>query len=133
MGPKYSPRATNSRYCAVIEGESSTEITLVNGRKVPLPPLEGTTITFIISTNADKLLLNLGGSRADLTVTEATLDRNMEIDVLKLTVNKPSEKRAWMQLVTETIRKGVAIKFLFTRSAGRRFTSPYKQQASVSY
>lgn len=71
-------------------------------------------ITFLYATNADAVILKLGRSRPTVTITEANLNEDMEIDID--TLQDSIEKSTWMTFITETVREGVKIKFLFTRS-----------------
>jgi len=97
---------------AVIEGETGTTMTLDNdGTRIPLPELNGATITFILSTNAKQLRLDLGPSIPKVTITEAHLDDEMEINVDKL---ENDEEAVWTAFVRERLRDGVNLKFLFT-------------------
>jgi len=97
---------------AVIEGETGTTMTLDNdGTRIPLPELNGATITFILSTNAKQLRLDLGPSIPKVTITEAHLDDEMEFNVDKL---ENDEEAVWTAFVRERLRDGVNLKFLFT-------------------
>jgi hypothetical protein len=97
---------------AVIEGKNATTITIDNGEtRIPLPALGHHNITFILSTNAERLRLNLGPPIPPLTITEANVDDDMEINVETL---DDSGKSAWTTFVNIRMRKKVQIKFLFT-------------------
>ena len=118
---------------AKIHGRSDT-MTIGNDTKIPLPALDGTTITFIASTNAEEMnlvltpstrptnrkrsateaeTLNAGESTpVAMTITEADLNDDMEIDVGKL--SDPVAKIAWTSFMGDEIPVGVKLKFLFT-------------------
>ena len=126
---------------AKIHGTSDT-MTIGNGTRTPLPALDGTTITFIVSTNAGEMnlvltpsppkkvggrtrstnkkrsateaeTLNAGESTpVAMTITEADLNDDMEIDVGKL--SDPVAKIAWTSFMGDEIPVGVKLKFLFT-------------------
>jgi hypothetical protein len=108
-------RSTGPIPWAVIQGTCPTTITLGTRKKISLPSLEDPImITFLYATNADALILKLGRSRPTVTITEANLNEDMEIDID--TLQDSIEKSTWMTFITETVREGVKIKFLFTRS-----------------
>ena len=106
-----------------MECESGVEITVDNCASTPSPNLDGKTITFMLSTNADTLNLVIsltianavfGGDLACnpvVTISKANVDENMEIDVG--TLSEP-DSEYWRRCVIDRIRKDVKIKFLFS-------------------
>lgn len=96
----------NSAQYAKIDG---SEIS-IGTTKLPLPSLDGDVpISFILSTNTDKIVLRLSDG-IEITITAENLDEDMTINVRTLT---ETDQDAWKRLVTDRTWEGVQIKFLF--------------------
>jgi hypothetical protein len=96
---------------ASIEGFGAAEITIDNGMKIPLPPLDGIPLTFVVSTNAKTIRLTLA-SEAILEITEGNLDDDLTINTK--TLSQPLQF-AWEIFLKDNVRPSVKIKFLFSR------------------
>jgi hypothetical protein len=105
--PSYAYRYT------VIENEPGIEITVRNGKNIDMSISSGKTITFLLSTDADIVQLELGRYIPSFSITKANLDEDLEVDESTLS-DFASEH--WRRFVNETIRQEVKVKFLFTNA-----------------
>ena len=105
--------ADQCSYAIIEEGDNKISF---GGEKHDLPEIDNLTpaITFMLSTIMDKVKLKLGQD-TKITIYENYLDNNMAIDPTKLS---PKDKTAWNKFLNESVRDGIQIKFLFTKSVG---------------
>ena len=111
---------------ATIHGISdSSNVIVGDGTSPQLPALDGTSINFIFSTNAERLRLKLTpnaetlnvkipvgeSSSCEVIITEANLNDDMQIDVTLLDADA---KLAWTTFMGDKILEGAKVKFLFT-------------------
>lgn len=111
---------------ATIHGISdSSNVIVGDGTSPQLPALDGTSINFIFSTNAERLRLKLTpnaetlnvkipvgeSSSCEVIITEANLNDDMQIDVTLLDADA---KLAWTTFMGDKILEGVKVKFLCT-------------------
>lgn len=97
---------------SVIEGTNIT----VGDKTRPLPPLDGTTkISFVLSTNADEIRLELSPPGFVIRTTERNLDNDLMINSDTFLLD--AERTAWTNFVREDVRDDVEIKILLTKSA----------------
>lgn len=92
---------------AVIKGD----FIHIGGVQRPLPPLDGTKITFMISrTNVEKINLKLS-STTSIAITANQLDNDLMINEQQLS---PSDQQEWRRFMQEQVREGVVVQFLLT-------------------
>jgi hypothetical protein len=95
---------------AIIKGNNI----IIGKQKRRLPPLDGIKIAFILSTNLDKIKLQLSAQGGPfMTITADNLDDELAINVETLS---ESDRLAWTRFVEEEVREDILIKFLLTRS-----------------
>ena len=95
---------------AVIEGNDIT----IGNVKHSLPPLDGITITFMVSTNLDKMKLTVSSDGSSkITITEGQLDEDLRIEDDSL---DPGDRALWQRFMRDHAREGIEIKFLLTKS-----------------
>ena len=95
---------------AVIEGNDIT----IGNVKHSLPPLDGITITFMVSTNLDKMKLTVSSDGSSkITITEGQLDEDLRIEDDSL---DPGDRALWQRFMRDHVREGIEIKFLLTKS-----------------
>lgn len=101
----------NVRYAWI--KDKATQITVDNNRtKLDLPSLDGINLSFIVSTNASTIHVQLS-SETTIPITQANLNSDMSINRASLSQGHQS---TWDNFVVKKVLEGVTIRFLFTKS-----------------
>ena len=83
-----------------------------DGTAIPLPPLDGKTIAFVIVTRAGYLRLRCDESYLVPTLTVTRRNLNFDMEIVVDTLSAP-DKVAWTKFC-DLLLDGVKIQFLFT-------------------